>query len=138
MSLLEVLTALATSGLLLAGAVQQAHRYRDRLAVDRAQSLVLNSYRRAQSAARAWGRPAELLVSGDSIVIRSMGIADSVELARLPGPRQDGVALAPPSHRAVFSPSGLALGAANVTHSLSRGAVQRAVVVSRLGRVLAR
>lgn len=138
MTLVETLMALSTAGIMLAGAAYGAGRHRDRLAIDRAQGTILISYRRAQSAARAWGRPAELLVTSDSIVIRSIGVADSVELLRIPGPTADGVALAPTSHRAVFAPSGLALGPANTTHSLARGGFRRAIVVSRLGRALAR
>jgi hypothetical protein len=43
--------------------------------------------------------------------------------------------VAPDSQVTSFLPSGLAQGVANVTHVLSRGAAQRRVVVSRLGRV---
>jgi hypothetical protein len=45
------------------------------------------------------------------------------------------VVVAPNSHVTAFHPSGVAMGVANVTHVLTRGAARRQVVVSRLGRV---
>jgi type II secretory pathway pseudopilin PulG len=138
MSLLEVLTAITITGIVVSAAARGWSRFADRVAVEAAQGAVLNGYRRAQSAARAWGRPAEITVSTDSIVIRTIGIADTVELWRAPGPARSGVALTPATHVSSFGASGLATGPANVSHVLQRGAVRRAVIVSRLGRVRVR
>lgn len=136
MTLLEAMVAMSMAGIVLTATVRGAAQYRDRLAVEQAQQAILGGYRRAQAAARAWGRPAELVIATDSIVVRSMGATDTVELFRAPGPSLKGVLLAPASHRAIFASSGLAMGAANITHAISKGATQRAVVVSRLGRVV--
>jgi type II secretory pathway pseudopilin PulG len=135
MSLFELMIALSVTGILTTTAVQAWTRFADRVAVEAAQGAVLNAYRRAQSAARAWGRPAEITVSTDSIVIRTVGISDTVVLWRAPGPARSGVLLTPSSHVSSFGTSGVATGAANVSHVLQRGSVRRTVVVSRLGRV---
>ncbi len=138
MSLFELLVALSVAGILAAAAVQTWTRFADRVAVEAVQGTVFNAYRRAQSAARAWGRPSEIAVNADSIVIRTVGITDTVVLWRAPGPARTGVLLTPASHVSSFAASGLATGVANVSHVLQRGATRRTVVVSRLGRVRVR
>ena len=138
MSMFELLVGLSILGILTTAAVQTWSRFADRVAVEAAQGTVLNAYRRAQSAARAWGRPSEVTVSTDSIVLRTVGIADTVVLWRAPGPARTGVLLTPTNHVSSFGASGLATGVANVSHVLQRGATRRTVVVSRLGRVRVR
>ena len=135
MSLLEIVVALTLLGLLTTTSVHTWTRFADRVAVEAAQGAVLNAYRRAQSAARTWGRPSEIAITADSIVIRTVGITDTVVLWRAPGPARTGVLLTPASHVVAFTASGLATGAANFTHVLQRGAIRRTVVVSRLGMV---
>lgn len=127
--------AVAVVGVLVGGVTQAAVYQRDRLAAERTQGAVVDGYRRAVAAARAWSRPAELVVAADSIILRSVGVADTVVLLTALGPRQNGVTLTPALHRVWFAPSGLATGVANITHQLDRGSVRREVVISRLGRV---
>jgi type II secretory pathway pseudopilin PulG len=138
MSILEVLVALSILGILTSATVQTWTKFADRAAVEAAQGTVLNAYRRAQSAARGWGRPAEVTIAADSIIVRTVGISDTVALWRAPGPARTGVSLTPASHVASFAASGLATGVSNVSHVLQRGTVRRTVVVSRLGRVRVR
>lgn len=138
MSLFEALLALAVVAILTGAATVTSRRFADRIAVEAAQGNVLNAYRRAQSAARTWGRPAELSVATDSIVIRTIGIADTVVLWQAPGPGRTGVSLTPTAHVALFGANGLATGAGNVSHILQKGGTRRVVVVSRLGRVKTR
>ncbi|MGE0554193.1 MAG: prepilin-type N-terminal cleavage/methylation domain-containing protein [Gemmatimonadales bacterium] len=134
-TLIEVLLALALIGLLVGLAFGTAGRWADRARVELATAQLLDAYRRTQSVARAWGRPAELVVTADSLVVRAVWHAESTEVWRGPGPAQAGVVLTPGIHVTQFLPSGIASGVANVTHSLARGAARRQLVVSRLGRI---
>ncbi|MBM4187127.1 MAG: hypothetical protein FJ206_07425 [Gemmatimonadetes bacterium] len=137
MSLIELATALSVVAVLTAGVVRMSAHQRDRLATEQAQGRVVDGYRRATGLARAWGRPAELVVAADSIVLRSVGVSDTAVVVREPGPSLHGVDLTPSIHRVQFAASGLATGPANVTHTLVRGISRRTVVVSRLGRLTA-
>lgn len=134
MTLIEMLIAIGLLGSLLTLALWSAERWADRARVETAAGQLLEAYRRAQSVARAWGRPAELVVTADSLVIRAVWHRETTEVWRSPGPAQAGVALTPASHIISFLPTGLAQGVANVSHVLSRGAARRQVTVSRLGR----
>jgi prepilin-type N-terminal cleavage/methylation domain-containing protein len=134
-TLVELLLGLTVLAILASSVIWTASRLADRARVESAAGQLLDAYRRTQSVARAWGRPAELIVTADSLVIRAVGHSESTEVWRAPGPRAAGVGVAPASQVTSFLPIGLAQGVANVTHVLSRGAAQRRVVVSRLGRV---
>ncbi len=135
MSLIEIVIALVVAGMLAAVGATSLARFADRARVETTAAGILTAYRRAQSAARAWNRPAELVVAEDSVVIRTAGPTGPTVLWRGPGPTQAGVALTPATHVSTFGPSGLGMGVANVTHVLVRGGVRRQLVVSRLGRV---
>lgn len=132
---MELLTVLGALAVLAALTGWTAGRLADRARVEAAAGQLLDAYRRAQSVARAWGRPAELVVTADSLVVRAVWHAESTEVWRGPGPAAAGVAVTPALHVASFLPSGVAQGPANVTHILSRGTAQRRIVVSRLGRL---
>ncbi len=135
MSLLDLLFVLALTGALLVGGATSLSRFTDRARVEAVAGTLLNAYRRAQSVARAWGRPAEIVISADSIVIRALTASSSTIVWREPGPSTLGVAVTPAVHIAAFAPSGVATGPSNVSHVLTRGATRRQVIVSRLGRV---
>ena len=135
MSLLELCFAMAVGAVLVASGATSLGRFTDRARVETVAGTLLNAYRRTQSIARAWGRPAELVVSADSIVIRAIAASSSTIVWREPGPATLGVAVTPAVHVAGFAPSGLATGSANVSHVLTRGAARRQIIVSRLGRV---
>ena len=135
MSLLELCFAIVVGALVVAGGALSLGRFTDRVRVEAMAGTLLNAYRRTQSVARAWGRPAELVVSADSIVIRAVAASSATVVWREPGPATLGVAVSPAVHVAGFAPSGVATGSANVSHVLTRGAARRQVIVSRLGRV---
>ncbi|MDX2058574.1 MAG: hypothetical protein SFV24_12285 [Gemmatimonadales bacterium] len=134
MTLTEIMLATTLAACLAVPAILAASAGADRARVTTVQAAVLEAYRTAQAAARAQGRPATVEIAPDSIVVRSLGTADTVVVLRKPGPAAAGVSLTPAGHVATFGPNGLATGAANVTHRLARGATVRQVVVSRLGR----
>lgn len=134
MTLFETGVLLATMSILTLTVVQGAAATADRAAVVQAQGQVLQAYREAQSTARALGGRAELLLTGDSIVVRGLG-PDSLTGRRRPGPTAANVGLSPASYSIIYGPDGLALGAGNITIVLTRGTITRQIVVSRLGRV---
>lgn len=135
MTLVELVGALALIGALASLTVWTAARWADRARVETAAGELLDAYRRAQAVARAWGRPTELEVTADSLVIRAVWHQESTEVWRAGGPARAGVSLTPARHVTAFLPSGVAQGLANVSHVLARGSARRQVVVSRLGRV---
>lgn len=135
MTLIELLVVVALAGAIASLTAWTAARWADRARVETAAGQVLDAYRRAQAVARAWGRPAELVVSADSLVIRAVWHQETTEVWRTMGPAQAGVTISPALHTTTFLPTGAAQGVANVSHLLVRGAARRQVVVSRLGRV---
>jgi type II secretory pathway pseudopilin PulG len=135
LTLVEALLAIVLAGILAGLGAAAAARWTDRVAVETAAGDLLEAYRRARAVAGEWGRPAELLVTPDSLVLRATWHGETTEVWRAPGPARAGVALAPPRHSVTFHPAGFALGAANVSHVLTRGGARRVVTVSRLGRV---
>ena len=135
MSLIEMLTALGIGGAVAVGGVTSLARWTDRAKVESTTGAILNAYRRAQSVARAWARPTDIIVSQDSILIQSIADGDTMVVWRAPGPSALGVTLTPAYHVATFGSSGMASGPANVTHVLTRGPSRRQLVVSRVGRV---
>ena len=135
MTSLELSVALTIVGT-VAGAIGRiATGEADRSRVVAAQGAVLDAYRLGHSLASALGRPAEVLVTADSILVRSIGAVDTIVARRAAGPAAGGVDISPRVHSTRFSPTGLAVGAANVTHLFTRGGVTRQVIVSRLGRI---
>jgi hypothetical protein len=134
MTAVEVTMTAGLLGLLASQAIRATSREADRSRVTVAQAQVLTAYRLGRSAAQSLGRPASVLVTGDSVVVWSTGPADTAVFARAPGPAAAGVVLIPSSHSATFGPNGMLTGVGNVTHRLERGGIVREVTVSRLGR----
>jgi prepilin-type N-terminal cleavage/methylation domain-containing protein len=89
----------------------------------------------ARGAAVRLGLPVVLLLEGDRWLVRAQDGADSITAWSTPGPGHSGVELTGLGAGVRFSPSGIATGASNRTLVLSKGAVSRTVVVSRLGRI---
>jgi prepilin-type N-terminal cleavage/methylation domain-containing protein len=132
-TLLELALVLVVLGLLLGIALPRAGRVADSLAVDRAAHEIIAAHRRARITAVLRSQVVELTVNATDLAIRPRGSA--ADLWRAPGPAASQVMLAGPERRITFSPVGLSMGLSNASFLLSRGAVARTVVVSRLGRV---
>ncbi len=134
MTILETMIAASIIGVVAATVIRPWSADADRARVETAESEVLNAYRLAQTSAAALGRAVTVAIATDSVLVTT-GPADSAVLLRSPGPAALGVQLLPTRHVAVFEPTGMAAGAANVTHVFTRGAVQRRLILSRLGRI---
>lgn len=135
MTVAEMVTVASLVSTLAGQVVRGAASGADRVAVVTAQGAVLEAYRTGRAAATALGRPSEVVVAADSIVVRSVGVADTIVLTRQPGPAASGIAVSPAVHVTTTGAGGLATGAGNVTIRLTRGSIVRQITVSRLGRV---
>ncbi len=137
-TLLELLVVLVIVGIIAGMVVPGAASLADRLAVEHEAARLLVAYRSAWLTARVQHRLALLLVTSDSLAIRTVsgaGAPDTLLAWLAPGPGVAGVSIQGAPHTTVFAPSGAAMGFANTRLVLSRGGATRQVVVSRLGRV---
>jgi len=131
-TLLELALALVIVGLLLGIARPRLGGLMDSLAVDRAAHEIIAAHRRARIVAVLRSQVVELTVDATALAIRPRGAA--ADLWSGPGPSASQVVLVGPQRRISFSPVGVSMGLSNASFRLSRGAVVRTVVVSRLGR----
>jgi Tfp pilus assembly protein FimT len=132
-TLIELMLLLAIIGTMTAIMTPRLSGYADRLAVDRAALDIVSAHRRARIIAILQSRMIELTIDSNMLAIRPRGAA--TDTWQMPGPAAQRVALAGPSRTITFSPVGISVGLSNASFLLSRGAVTRTVVVSRLGRV---
>ncbi|HEU4649051.1 MAG TPA: GspH/FimT family pseudopilin [Gemmatimonadales bacterium] len=133
-TLLELSVALAVAGLLGALAAPRLAALLASAETDTAARRLQSAIATARAAAVVRGRPALLLVSADSLVIRVVTGADTARIWSAAGPSAQSVVLTGPDRTLSFGPSGLARGVSNATFRLSRGTAVRQVVMSRLGR----
>ena len=132
-TLLELVLVLVIIGTLTAIAEPRIRSYTDGLAVSRAAIDIASAHRRARISAILQSRIVELTISSAALSLRPRGA--TADTWRAPGPSAAGVTLAGPSRVITFSPVGISIGLSNASFRLSRGAVSRTVVVSRLGRL---
>jgi type IV fimbrial biogenesis protein FimT len=132
-SLIELVLALAVAGLLLLIAVPRLSRAMDQIEVDAATAQVVGAHQRARMMAIARGQVLTLVIDSAQLAIASR--AGGTPLWLQHGPAAAGVTLSGSTRRFTFAPTGVTLGLSNASLVLSRGASQRTVLVSRLGRV---
>lgn len=132
-SLIELVLALAVAGLLVLIAVPRLSGALDQIEVDAAASQVVGAHQRARMMAIARGQVLTLVIDSAELAIASR--VDETPLWLQHGPAAAGVALTGSARRFTFAPTGVTLGLSNASLILSRGASQRTVLVSRLGRV---
>ncbi len=130
----ELLVVVALLGVLALVAVPRLALALDRAAVRRAADRVEFVHRAARLRAQLTGRPVELVLAADSLVLRDASAPGGPVLLRWPGPAAEGVVLEPAGRAVAFGPNGLAAGAANASYRLRRGRAEAVVAVSRLGR----
>jgi Tfp pilus assembly protein FimT len=135
-TLLELLLVLALAGLLAILTVPAIGTLRDRLAVERAVETILAAHARARIAAVAERRVALLTLTVDSMLVQVVeSAADTVTRWHSTGTLVDGVTATGLPRRIIFGPSGVPMGVANGTYTISRGGVRRQILVSRYGRI---
>lgn len=135
-TLLELLLVLILIGLASAMAVPGITRLRDRLAVDSAAQALAGAHTRARLVAVTERRNVLLTLAADSLIVHAIETpADTVERWRSAGPSAEGVITTGLPRRISYAASGVSLGFANGTYTITRGNARRQVIVSRYGRV---
>lgn len=134
-TLVELLLAVALLALVTGIAIPRLQRPLDRLAVERAAYDLAAAHFRARTTAIARNSVTLLMVSPDSIRMRIMAGRDTVARWAREGGATYGVQVTGSSRWLRFHPAGIGFGLANGSWTLSRGATQRRVIVSRLGRL---
>jgi Tfp pilus assembly protein FimT len=130
---LVVVTALA--GLVAAIIVPSVRHAMDRRTVELAVQQVTAAHLEARLFAVRTGRPAQLLLSADSIVLRTAFAGETTLVWSRPGPRSYGVVVTGNPRTLRFIPIGYTIGGSNISYTITKGAARRRVVISRLGRV---
>jgi prepilin-type N-terminal cleavage/methylation domain-containing protein len=135
-TLLELLLVIVLAGILATIALPGIAGLHDRLAVDAAVQAVVGAHTRARIAALTEQRVMVLTLTTDSLLLRAVeSPIDTIERWRGDGPADHDVSVAGMPRQISFAPSGVTMGFANATYSLTRGSVQKQVIVSRYGRV---
>jgi len=133
-TLTELVLAVAIVGLVSALAFPPAGAWRDRLAVIRAAEDFRGFYNTARIGAVYRSSRVRILIGADSLMAIAEGQSDSI-LVQMRGPSTHGVALNVSRSLLRLYPTGVGLGAANTTVTLSRGAASETFTLSRLGRL---
>jgi Tfp pilus assembly protein FimT len=132
---LEVLVVVVVASLVLATAVPAARSALDAVAVAGEARRIASAHLRARFTAIMESRTALFTVRADSLIIRVVVGTDTTVRWADRGPEAQNIALSGPDRAMRFSPVGIMAGVTNGTWRLTRGAAERNVVVSRLGRV---
>ncbi|HWA16987.1 MAG TPA: GspH/FimT family pseudopilin [Gemmatimonadales bacterium] len=135
-TLVELLLVVVLVGLLSLLGMRSAADLRDRLLVDQAARRLVDAHLRAQLLAATEHRVMLLVLRPDSIILAArISPADTASRWRQPGPGSLEVASTGLPKQVAFAPSGIPLGIANNTYTLTRGRARRQVIVSRYGRI---
>ena len=134
-TLLDLLLALAVLGLLLAIGATRLVAVLDAARVRVVAAQLVGAIEAARGSAIRLGGGVTLHLDDARWEVRRPLGSDTVISWQLPGHQHAGVTLSGAGAPIRFGPAGLATGVANRTFQLSRGAVTRTVVLSRLGRV---
>lgn len=134
-TLLDLILALTVLGILLAIGATRVTAVVDAARVRVVTAQLVGAIEAARGSAIRLGGGVTLHLDAPRWEVRRPLGADTIVTWRLPGHQQAGVALTGAGTPIRFGPAGLTMGVANRTFQLSRGAVTRTVVLSRLGRV---
>jgi Tfp pilus assembly protein FimT len=135
-TLVELLLLAALLAAVAGITIPRLQRPLDRLAVERAAYDLAAAHFRARTTAIARNSVTMLMVSPDSIRIRIMAGSDTVASWAREGAASYGVQVTGSSRWLRFHPAGIGFGLANGSWTFRRGATQRRVIVSRLGRLM--
>lgn len=134
-TLVELLLVLVLLAILTAIAAPRVLGVLDLSSVRAETASVVSALDAARGAALRLGTATRLTLTDSGYQVDANVAGEDVLAWRATGPWQRGVRLTGVGQPILFAPSGIAMGAANRTLLLSKGAVSRRVVVSRLGRL---
>ena len=130
-TLLELLVVLALLGMLISLTVPRLTGSLDGIHAGQAARRIALAHARARAIALTEQRIARVVLTADSVLVL---VGDTLRW-QAPGPSMDQAMLSGDGEETRYAPNGMAMGAANARHLLTRGAAQAQVLVSRLGRV---
>jgi prepilin-type N-terminal cleavage/methylation domain-containing protein len=131
----ELLIAVVLLGLLTLIAIPRLVAVMGATALRHEASLLVTALDVARTAAMRLGTPTTLSVTEERYLVEGGVPGDSSAPWQREGPAARGVTVSGAGAPIRFGPSGIALGVANRTFTLSRGGASRRVVISRLGRI---
>jgi prepilin-type N-terminal cleavage/methylation domain-containing protein len=135
MTLIELALALLIAGLVVIFAAAPVLGVRDRMAVDQTARDIAALHARARLLAMVESRPIRLDIGADSTLMRVIADGDTITRWRGAGLAAEPASVSGPLRPLWFSPAGVTYGVSNATWVVTRGMVERRVVVSRWGRV---
>lgn len=134
-TLVELLLVIVLLGIFSSIATSRVLGILDLGAVRAETATVVSALDAARGAALRLGTVARLTLADSGYQVDADVASEHVTAWRAGGPSRRGVHLSGAGRPILFAPSGIAMGASNRTLLLSKGAVTRRVVVSRLGRL---
>ena len=134
-TLVELLLVVVLLAILAGIAAPRVLGVLDRSSVQAETASVVSALDAARGAALRLGAVSRVTLTDSGYRVDTRVAGEDVLAWRAIGPRQRGVRLTGVGQPILFAPSGIAMGASNRTLLLSKGAVSRRVVVSRLGRL---
>lgn len=134
-TLIEMALVLLIAGLVGIFGAAPLLGLRDRLAVDQAARDIAALHARARLLAMIESRPIRLDIGADSSTMRVIADGDTIVRWHGAGLSSEPASVSGPSRPLWFSPAGVTYGVSNATWIVTRGTVERRVVVSRWGRV---
>jgi prepilin-type N-terminal cleavage/methylation domain-containing protein len=129
----ELALALVIAGLLLGIALPRLTALKQGVTIEQAAQSLVSAHRRARTLAVSSGHPAILSVAERNLRITLSGAPQPQWVG--PGLAEQGIAVTGAPRDLTFSPLGITTGLSNATFTLSLGAAERSVVISRLGRI---
>ncbi|HKH83229.1 MAG TPA: hypothetical protein VKA25_06080 [Gemmatimonadales bacterium] len=132
-TLSEMMLIFALIGIIVGIGIPPLSSTLNRIEVSSAVSHIVSAHTRARVMAVTKGRVMILAVDSVALSIRERGSSEPIWFEA--GPSLEGVSLAGPSRIFTFSPEGFSLGLSNATLVLQKGASEKTVIVSRLGRI---
>lgn len=134
-TLIELLIVVAITGILVLIAAPRVLALRDALALRGETIRLVTALDVARGAAIRLGGTVALTLTDTTYIVTARELPLTPVVWASAGPGTRGQRMAGAGSPILFGAAGLALGASNRTIVLSRGAVSRRVVISRLGRV---
>jgi prepilin-type N-terminal cleavage/methylation domain-containing protein len=131
----ELLAVVTITGLMALIALPRLVRLGDGAAVRQETRRLVLALDAARGTATRLATPVRLVLTDTSYVVESTIDSETVVEWRAGGPAAAGVGLSGAGAPITFGPAGIAMGVANRTLILTRGAANHRVVISRLGRI---
>jgi Tfp pilus assembly protein FimT len=131
----ELVVVIALAGMVAAIVVPSVRHAMDRRAVELASQQVILAHHEARLVAVRTREVTLLLLSADSMLLRTVFAQETTVVWRRAGPRTYGVSVTGNPRVLRFVPTGYTIGGSNISYTISKGSARRRVVISRLGRV---